>query len=159
LAGAKFRVGVAPFPSGPVRRVTLTTTDGFGIFSGTKYPEAAWELVKFLISKDYGRAMARANFLQPSRESLVDEWISYVRADYPKESEGVDIAAFADGHRRGYSVTTEIFSNMGEAQQISQAAWDRIFVLGQEPVDIMKDVSRQIDQAQQQAGGGVAECC
>ena len=64
-----FRVGVAPFPAGPVRRVTLATTDGFGIYSGTKHPDEAWELVKLLISKDYGRAMARANFLQPARAS------------------------------------------------------------------------------------------
>ena len=77
LAGAKFRVGVAPFPAGPARRVTLATTDGFGIYSGTRHPEAAWELVKFLISKEYGRAMARANFLQPARASLVEEWAAF----------------------------------------------------------------------------------
>ncbi len=47
LTGAKFRVGVAPFPTGPVRKVTLATTDGFGIYAGTKHPEAAWELIKF----------------------------------------------------------------------------------------------------------------
>ncbi len=35
LANAEFRVGVAPFPAGPVRRVTLATTDGFGIYKGT----------------------------------------------------------------------------------------------------------------------------
>jgi len=43
LENASFRIGVAPFPAGPVKRVTLATTDGFAIYSGTKYPEAAWE--------------------------------------------------------------------------------------------------------------------
>ena len=47
LSGSNFRVGVAPFPAGPVRQATLATTDGYGIYSGTKHPEAAWELVKF----------------------------------------------------------------------------------------------------------------
>ena len=73
LADSDFRVGVAPFPRGPVQQATLATTDGYGIYSGTKHPEAAWELVKFLISEEYGLAMARANFLQPARASLVDE--------------------------------------------------------------------------------------
>jgi glutamate--cysteine ligase len=33
-------------PAGPAQRATLASTDGFGIYAGTKYPEAAWELVK-----------------------------------------------------------------------------------------------------------------
>ncbi len=44
LTAAQFRIGVAPFPAGPARRVTLATTDGFGIYRGTRHPEAAWEL-------------------------------------------------------------------------------------------------------------------
>ncbi len=148
LAGAKFRVGVAPFPAGPVRRVTLATTDGFGIFIGTRDPQAAWELLKFLISKDYGRAMARANFLQPARASLVDDWVGYIRAEFPEETQDMDIAAFADGHLKGYSVTNEIFPNMVEAKRLAYAAWVEIFTLGQAPVDIMKAVSQQIQDAQ-----------
>ena len=45
LDSATFRVGVAPFPAGPERRVTLATTDGFGIYSHTKHQEAAWQLL------------------------------------------------------------------------------------------------------------------
>jgi ABC-type glycerol-3-phosphate transport system substrate-binding protein len=66
LSDARFRLGVAPMPAGPARRVTLATTDGFGIYAGTRHPQESWELLKFLIGKDYGRAMARANFLQPA---------------------------------------------------------------------------------------------
>ena len=44
---------MAPFPAGPARKVTLATTDGFGIYADTRYPEAAWELLKFLVSKEY----------------------------------------------------------------------------------------------------------
>ena len=46
LAKSDFRIGVAPFPSGPARRVTLATTDGFGIYAGTEHPEEAWELIQ-----------------------------------------------------------------------------------------------------------------
>jgi multiple sugar transport system substrate-binding protein len=148
LAGANFRVGVAPFPAGPVRRVTLATTDGFGIYAGTKHPEAAWELVKFLISKDYGRAMARVNFLQPARASLIDEWVGFVRQEFPEKARDVNLAAFADGHLKGYSVTAEIFANQTEAHQITDAAWHQIFTLGQAPMSIMEAACSQIQAAQ-----------
>ncbi len=148
LAGAPFRIGVAPFPSGPVRKVTLATTDGFGIFAGTKHPEAAWLLMKFLISKDYGRAMARADFLQPARASLVEDWISYIQEQFPIQAKGVDLAAFAEGQLKGYSVVAEIFANMADATRIAQDAWDQILTLGQKPAESMLAASQQIQDAQ-----------
>ena len=148
LAKAPFRVGVAPLPAGPMGRVTLATTDGFGIYAGTQHPEQAWELLKFLISDDYGRAMARANFLQPAKASLVDEWANMIREEFPVAAAEVDIAAFADGHVSGYSVTAEVFPNMADATSIANAAWDSILTLGQGSVDQMEDVCAQIEAAQ-----------
>jgi multiple sugar transport system substrate-binding protein len=149
LVGADFRVGVAPFPAGPARRVTLATTDGFAIYAGTRNPDAAWELLKFLIGRDYGRAMARANFLQPARASLVDEWVDTIRYEFPAKAQEVDIATFAEGHLQGYSVTAEIFSRQAEAGRLAQAAWQQIFTLGQVPVTHMAQVSAQIEAIQQ----------
>jgi multiple sugar transport system substrate-binding protein len=149
LDGANFRIGVAPLPSGPVRRVTLATTDGFGIYAGTKHPDAAWELLRFLISKEYGRAMAKANFLQPARASLVDEWVTFIREEFPQKGRDVEIAAFADGHIKGYSVTAEIFANMDEAKRLAYAAWHQIFTLGQAPVEQMRPVCQQIQGTQE----------
>ena len=148
LSQANFRFGIAPFPAGPVRRATLATTDGFGIYASTKHPDAAWELVKFLISQDYGRAMAKAHFLQPARASLVEDWIGFIRAEYPEQTKEMNIAAFADGHLKGYSVIAETFANMAEAQRIADAAWEQIFKLGQAPVELMKTASQQIEAAQ-----------
>jgi multiple sugar transport system substrate-binding protein len=148
LSGADFRIGVAPFPSGPARKVTLATTDGFGIFAGTKHPEAAWQLMKFLISKDYGRAMARADFLQPARASLVGDWISYIQEQFPVQTHEVDLAAFAEGQIKGYSVVAEIFANMGDAMRIAQDAWDQILTLGQKPTESMITASQQIQERQ-----------
>ena len=148
LANANFRVGLAAFPAGPARRATLATTDGFAIYAGTKHPEAAWELLKFLVSKDYGRAMAKAQFLQPARASLVDEWVQFVRDEFPNQSKDLNIAAFADGQLKGYSVIGEEFANQAEALRLTKVAWQQIFTLGQSPVEIIKDVSRQIEKAQ-----------
>ena len=148
LAGAGFRVGVAPFPAGPVRRVTLATTDGFGVYAGTKHADASWELIKFLVGKEYGRAMARANLLQPARASLVDEWAGFIREEFPEKGRDVDIAAFADGHLNGYSVAAEIFANMADAKRIAYDAWDRIFTLGEKPTEHMTSTCDEIQAAQ-----------
>jgi multiple sugar transport system substrate-binding protein len=149
LSSAKFRVGLAAFPAGPARRATLATTDGFGIYEGTQHPEAAWELLKFLVSQEYGRAMAKAQFLQPARASLVDEWIGFIRSEFPDQSKDLNIAAFADGQRKGYSVIGEAFANQADALRLTKAAWQQIFTLGQSPVGTITDVSRQIENAQQ----------
>ena len=148
LTKADFRVGVAIFPAGPAQRVTLATTDGFGIFAGTEHPEEAWELVKFLAGEEFGRAMARANFLQPARSSLVEEWASLIREEFPEEAQEVDILSFADGHINGYSVTAEVFANMKDARPITLDAWDRILTLGQSPVEEIRSTCDQIEQAQ-----------
>jgi multiple sugar transport system substrate-binding protein len=152
LEGADFRIGVAPFPAGPVRRVTLATTDGFAVYSGTKHPEAAWELLKFLTSKEYGRAMAEAQLLQPARASLINEWVDLIQAQYADKSKEIDIAAFAAGHIEGYSVTAEVFANMADARSLTQSAWEEIFTLGQASVDVMKQTSARIEEAQPRSG-------
>jgi multiple sugar transport system substrate-binding protein len=148
LESTDFRIGVTSFPAGPARKVTLATTDGFAIYAGTKYPEAAWELLKFLISPDYGRAMAHAHLLQPARSSLVGEWVRLIQEQYPSKTKDMDLAVFAEGHVLGYSVTTEIFAQMAEARRLAQAAWSKIFVSGQANVDFVKTVSAQIEEAQ-----------
>jgi multiple sugar transport system substrate-binding protein len=150
LSNANFRIGVAPFPAGPVQRVTLSTTDGFGIYKGTHYPQASWELMKFLISDDYGKAMAKANFLQPARASLVQDWIGYIRQEFPAKTEEMNIAVFAEGHIQGYSVVAEIFPNMVEAKRLVYSAWDQIFLLGEQPVSLMKDIAQQVEEAQKE---------
>lgn len=157
LDNATFRIGATVFPAGPAGRATLGTTDGFGIYKGTRYPEAAWEFMKFLISPRYGREMARAHLLQPARASLVAGWIAETREQYPEKARDMDLAAFADGHLQGYSVTSEIFANQGEARQLAAAAWEQIFTLGRKPVSYMREISEQIEAAQaapQRAVGG-----
>ena len=60
----------------------------------------------------------------------------------------VDIAAFADGHVNGYSVTAEVFPNMADATSIPSVAWDGILRLGWGSVDQMEGVCAQIEAAQ-----------
>ncbi len=153
LENANFRIGVAPIPAGPTRRVTLSTTDGFGIYAQTRYPQGAWELVKFLVSKEYGLAMAEANLLQPARLSLVPDWQRFVEEQYPEKAKDMDLDVFAAAHREGYSVVQEVFpSNMDEATRLLNDAFTKIFTLGKAQVDTLHVVSRQIEAAQTSVG-------
>jgi multiple sugar transport system substrate-binding protein len=154
LEEANFPIGAAPLPAGPARRATLATTDGFAIYAGTRNPEAAWELVKYLTGREYGLAMARTHLLQPARASLVPEWVRLVREAFPNPTRDMDLDAFADGQVNGYSVTPEVFAHMAPARQLAREAWQRIFVLGQAPVAILRDSSEEIERAQHAATSG-----
>ncbi len=156
LENAPFRVGVTAFPAGPAGRATVGTTDGFAIYKGTRYPEAAWEFMKFLISSRYGRAMSRFHLLQPARLSLVDGWIADVREQFPEKTRDMDLAAFADGHLKGYSVTSEVFENQDVARQLAVSAWEQIFTLGRKPVSYMREISQQIEASQAEPAQGAA---
>jgi hypothetical protein len=82
----------------------------------------------------------------------VEEWIQFVRTEFPAKTKDLNIAAFADGHRNGYSVTGEEFANQADAERLADAAWQQIFTLGQSPVEIIKDLSGRIEESQQGFG-------
>ncbi len=94
--------------------------------------------------------MAEASFLQPARASLVDQWAEFVRADYPDETAGLDLAAFADGQRRGYSVTAEVFANMTGVRDITDAAFEDILTPGQaQPAERLAAACAEIEALQE----------
>ncbi|WP_246240945.1 ABC transporter substrate-binding protein [Anaerocolumna sedimenticola] len=71
LAASGMNVGMAPLPSyGKV----LTTGQAHlhCISAGTKYPEQAWEFVKFLSSLDYQGALVSSGLWMPNRKSMYE---------------------------------------------------------------------------------------
>ena len=71
-----------------------------------------------------------------------------MRQQYPVKARDLDLAVFAAGHIEGYSVTAEVFANMRDARELARGAWEQIYTLGQEGVDIIKTTSAQIEDAQ-----------
>lgn len=147
LSNAPFRIGIAPFPAGPAGRVTLATTDAYGVWAGTEHPDEAWALVEFLLGEEYVMAQAEAQFLQPARKSLVPQWVEVIQGEFPEATEDVAIQAFADGHEKGYSVVVETFANQGEVRPLLREALDFIFTLDEEPVSYMSEVCAEIEEA------------
>lgn len=66
----KFRWGVALFPKGPDGRHTRYAGNGFGIWSGTEYPDEAWDLVKFLSSREVAKMLCAVPTDIPARRSI-----------------------------------------------------------------------------------------
>jgi multiple sugar transport system substrate-binding protein len=124
-----FQTRIAPFPKGPAETVTLATSDGFGIAIGSRHPYEAWELVQFLSSPVYERAIAKAHMLQPSRKSVLAYWYEIVRETYPV-MEGVDMEVFGEGVELDLGITSEIFKDTALAYEMLQPAIDQLLKLG-----------------------------
>jgi multiple sugar transport system substrate-binding protein len=74
---------IAPIPKGPKQRMSWITTDGWGMWSGSKARPQAWELAKFLASTEWFKLQSRIELLIPSRISLLDDWIEVIRGRFP----------------------------------------------------------------------------
>ena len=64
--------------------------------------------------------MAQANFLQPARASLVEEWVEVIREEFPESAQGVDIAKLA----LQYSIANpDLTTTIVGSARIEQAYW------------------------------------
>jgi ABC-type glycerol-3-phosphate transport system substrate-binding protein len=73
-----------PDPVWPVRRASYAGSDFLAIWSGTRHPEAAWELLKWLaFSSAWQRVVMRTSLSGPNQPRLWDEWAAVIRAFAP----------------------------------------------------------------------------
>ena len=121
----KFKWGYQHVPKGPagIRKV-LGTTDGFCIWKGTKYPDAAWELMKFLSGSEYQEDQVKATGLLPVRFSVLEKW------------EQINVAA-----RR-------VFKNQNAAAEIINPALEKVYSVGNTPVSYLADITKDVDATQ-----------
>jgi multiple sugar transport system substrate-binding protein len=65
--------GIAPLPTAPNgTRGNLSFTNAWSVYSGTKHPEAAWELVKYMTSVAVQESQLNAGFALPTLKSLAN---------------------------------------------------------------------------------------
>ncbi len=74
---AKLNVDVAPLPMGK-ERATIIHGLGNVMWSGTKYPDAAWELVKFLGSQEAEKILADSGTVIPAYKGLQENWVKSI---------------------------------------------------------------------------------
>lgn len=90
VRNAPFTFGFARLPQGPEGRRSMFNGLADSIWTGTKNPDAAWQLVKFLASKECADIVGDAGVVFPAQQSGVDKAI----AAY--EAKNVDVSAFTD---------------------------------------------------------------
>jgi len=67
-----FEYDVAPVPKGPVCRATFYGGASYAVLRGSKHKDLAWELVKFMVSKESLRERAITEQVIPSRISVAE---------------------------------------------------------------------------------------
>jgi multiple sugar transport system substrate-binding protein len=65
---------IAPLPVAPDgKHGDLIYTNAWSAFSGTKHPEAAWELIKYMTGTDVQKSQLDAGFALPTLKSLAND--------------------------------------------------------------------------------------
>jgi multiple sugar transport system substrate-binding protein len=142
---------IAPIPKGPKQRLSWITTDGWGIWNGSKARWAAWELVKFLTSVEWYRLQSRIELLIPSRVSVLDDWIQVLREKFPN-LQRVNLKVVRDNLTASPPVvsTWEQFLCATEAKQIIEPTLNELYNEVSANPSVFRDRKDQIEQA---AGG------
>lgn len=69
----KVQYGIAPLPVGPTgTRADLSFTNAWSAYSGTKHPEAAWELIQYMTGATVQESQLNAGFALPTLKSLAN---------------------------------------------------------------------------------------
>ncbi len=139
----KFRWAYAPVPKGPKQRTVLGTADGYAIWKGSKNPDGAWELVKYLSSREYMLNLTQTTGYLPSRFSAIEDWKKICVAKYPELADAnLDMAVQA--MQQGYPTNKPLFKKDAEAASLITPALEKIFVAGGTPVSYMKEIAPQV---------------
>lgn len=110
------RWNIAPLPK-KQQHATLLGMENYAIAAGTKHPEEAWELFKFLLGPEAQERMARGLEKQPSRQSVAN-------GAYLEQQVGYDRRVFVDA-----------LDYARQAPNIPD--WDRVSHFIQEQLDLM----------------------
>jgi multiple sugar transport system substrate-binding protein len=82
--GYKFEWDILPVPTWPKGFATFVNSDFYGINRATRYPDAAWELLKWIaVEPEWTRFEMQTTLTEPALLSLWDEWEAVVTAAAP----------------------------------------------------------------------------
>ena len=139
--------GITHLPRGPVKRAPLGTTDGWALWKGSKAKDAAWELMKFLTTRDFYVKQVEIEGLLPSRKSVLDTWVTTMKAKLPGAT-GVDYKVVTDALTAlNYAQNDLAFLCQAEAAQVLTPTLNAVLRDGERPAAAFRDVKGQIEQA------------
>lgn len=136
---------VAVLPKGPAQRDTGATIDGWAIWTGTRYKEEAWELVKFLQGDQWLELSVTIVGHQPSRKSWQDRYVQLTKKGWPGLADK-NLAAFTEGTKQDYARAEQFFKNDSESKKVWSQTVTAVFTRNEQPVvDAFRAAAQQVN--------------
>lgn len=139
VEGLEFDVGILPVgPGGTTAKTNLDST-GLGISSVTKYPEHAWEFVKFSTGPEGQRLIAESGLFVPVLRSIMNS-DAYIEAHARIENEQV----FLDGMQN--AVHQPVSPHWTEIATVWARETDRVIRGEAQAEDVMPGLEQDINE-------------
>ncbi len=105
-----FPVKGATTPQSEWQRATYQTDDAYMISKSTKYPEYAWDLLRWICADTWWQQyMVKIFLLAPSRLSLLDYWVSQLQSRVPPLKDK-SLHWFADAAKGGWGFPQQYYA-------------------------------------------------
>ncbi|MCL6430273.1 MAG: sugar ABC transporter substrate-binding protein [Anaerolineae bacterium] len=121
-----FRWDFCDLPMGPDgTKASLTFANGYIAYAGTRHPQEAVQLIRFLTSPWAEKQMCNGILgLQPARKSVTEQWDNYSIG----AQAGYDVAAFS---RMAEVAGMEIvYKDPAKGMELFQPIWEQIWITG-----------------------------
>ncbi|MDI6783041.1 MAG: sugar ABC transporter substrate-binding protein [bacterium] len=139
---AKFRWDVAPVPKGPTERATVLFTVGMVIPTGSKHPEEAWELLKYLggpAGQSFFGSTKIASGI-PAIKSIAESTV-FIDSSLPPEHIDVLLQAAAE-----YARPLRLSPQMNEIYELLIPATDELWLGKKTAKQIAAELKPKIDK-------------
>jgi multiple sugar transport system substrate-binding protein len=138
--GAKQAYAFAPLPTGPAGRKTAINGLSDAIYAGTKHPDQAWALVKFLGSSSCQDIVGDKAVVFPAVKSGTDKALA------AHKTAGRNVQAFTDqAAASGGTFFLPITDHGNEVSQIVQDAIQSVALGQAAPADALKKANDQVN--------------
>lgn len=138
---------VAPLPK-KKQRATLLGTENYAIWAGTKHPQEAWELFRFLLSKEAQMLMAERLEKMPSRLSVLQGPYLQAKTDYNRR---VFVEALE------YARQPENIPEWSQVKDLIQNELDLIWIGKKSVAAGLQEAARNVNQTLQKLRGAKSQ--
>ena len=152
----KFKWDIMHLPSGPAGRHALGDNDAWCMYKGTlarggqDTVNACWQWMKFMNGPDFQKLIAFNEGDVPARKSVNKQWPTIMRSQFPSLAP-VTLEVITEAFDMGHLTPSEQFRYQADAQPIVEAALQQIWQTGTAKVDILDQVAKDVNKAEQDA--------
>jgi ABC-type glycerol-3-phosphate transport system substrate-binding protein len=151
-----FKWDIMHLPTGAGGRHALGDNDAWCMYKGTHdrggddAVSAAWQWMKFMNSEPFQKLIITQSGNVPARKSVNKEWPAMMRKTFPA-LEGVSLEVIPEAFEMNYLTASGQFRFQADAEPIVTAALEQIWQTGTAGVEILDQVSVDIDKSQEAA--------